>query len=139
TIGRAARHVNGAAILYGDTVTRSMRQAIDETERRRNKQIAFNAEHGITPVSVVKRVKDILEGVYGEARDAPVEASAVASTNYAAMDEKALAKAIRQLEKTMQTHARNLEFEQAAALRDELFRLRAQAFGADQHGTSDQE
>ena len=113
--------------------------ATSETERRRTRQIAFNTEHGITPVSVVKRVKDILEGVYGEARDAPVEASAVASTNYAAMDEKALAKAIRQLEKTMQTHARNLEFEQAAALRDELFRLRAQAFGADQHGTSDQE
>ena len=139
TIGRAARHVNGAAILYGDKITRSMQCAIDETNRRRDKQIAFNAEHGITPTSVVKRVKDILEGVYGEARDAPVEASAMASTNYAAMDEKALAKAIRQLEKTMQTHARNLEFEQAAALRDELFRLRAQAFGADQHGITDQE
>ena len=136
TIGRAARHVNGAAILYGDTVTRSMRQAIDETERRRTRQIAFNTEHGITPVSVVKRVKDILEGVYGEAADAPPQAADKAPTDYAKMDEKALAKAIRQLEKTMQAHARNLEFEQAAALRDELFRLRAQAFGADQHGSN---
>ncbi|MDX5363200.1 MAG: excinuclease ABC subunit UvrB, partial [Pseudazoarcus pumilus] len=135
TIGRAARHLNGTAILYADRVTRSMRAAMDETERRRNKQIAFNEANGVTPRSVSKRIKDIIDGVYaGEGDD--VKASRVADSariDYALLDEKALAREIKKLEKAMQEHARNLEFEQAAALRDELFRLRQRAFGADVH------
>jgi len=135
TIGRAARHLNGTAILYADTVTRSMRAAIDETERRRRKQIAFNEANGVTPRSVSKRIKDIIDGVYtGE--DSDLKASRVADSarvDYALLDEKALAREIKKLEKAMQEHARNLEFEQAAAVRDELFRLRQRAFGADVH------
>ncbi|MBT0961371.1 excinuclease ABC subunit UvrB [Denitromonas iodatirespirans] len=133
TIGRAARHVHGTAILYGDVVTDSMKRAIAETERRREKQTAYNAEHGITPASVVKRIKDIIDGVYSNAAADAVAAGKAEATDYASMDEKTLARTIRQLEKQMQTHARNLEFEQAAKLRDELFRLRSQAFGADRH------
>lgn len=134
TIGRAARHLHGTAILYADTITNSMRRAMDETDRRRAKQIAFNSAHGIEPRSVVKRIKDIIDGVYDGATlpDAPSQAG---GADYAAMDEKALAKAIKRLEKEMQEHARNLEFEKAAAARDELFRLRQRAFGADQHGS----
>ncbi len=134
TMGRAARHLNGTAILYADVVTNSMRRAIDETDRRRQKQIAFNEANGIKPRSVVKRIKDLIDGVYAkgdDARDAHVRES---TPDYAAMDEKTVAKAIRQLEKKMQQHAQNLEFEQAAAARDELFTLRAKVFGADQHG-----
>ena len=135
TIGRAARHINGRAILYADVVTRSMRAAIDETERRRAKQITFNQTHGIEPKTVTKRIKDIIDGVYSveDGRDARMAAERGA--DYAAMDEKALARTIKRLEKEMQEHARNLEFEKAAAARDELFRLRAGAFGADQHGS----
>ncbi|MBW7862349.1 MAG: excinuclease ABC subunit UvrB [Rhodocyclaceae bacterium] len=136
TIGRAARHIHGTAILYADNVTRSMAAAIGETERRRDRQLAFNAEHGIVPKTVSKRIKDIIDGVYVEDEGRPAKA-AVPGTDYAALDEKALAKAIRRLEKEMLEHARNLEFEQAAAARDELFRLRARAFGADQHGSVD--
>ena len=135
TIGRAARHLHGTAILYGDRVTRSMRAAMDETERRRNKQIAFNEANGVTPRSVSKRIKDIIDGVYA-GEDDDVKASRVADSariDYALLDEKALAKEIKKLEKAMQEHARNLEFEQAAAMRDELFRLRQRAFGADAH------
>ncbi|MDD3354335.1 excinuclease ABC subunit UvrB [Zoogloea sp.] len=133
TIGRAARHLHGTAILYADRITDSMKAAMGETERRRARQIAFNEAHGITPRSVTKRIKDIIDGVYdGGSGDAPVVVDA-RSADYAAMDEKALARMIRQLEKEMQEHARNLEFEKAAATRDKLFRLRQQAFGADGH------
>jgi excinuclease ABC subunit B len=132
TIGRAARHIHGAAILYADQITRSMKAAIDETERRRNKQIAFNEAHGIVPRTVTKRIKDIIDGIYSDEASDTRHAlvAAEARVDYAAMDEKSLAKAIKKLEKAMQEHARNLEFEQAAAARDELFRLKKQAFGA---------
>ena len=133
TIGRAARHVHGTAILYADTITDSMKRAIAETERRREKQTAYNLANGITPASVVKRIKDIIDGVYSDAQTDAAGAEKAKTTDYASMDEKTLARTIRQLEKQMQTHARNLEFEQAAKLRDELFRLRSQAFGADRH------
>ncbi len=137
TIGRAARHLHGTAILYADRITDSMRAAMGETERRRNKQIAHNEANGIVPKSVHKRIKDIIDGVYqgeGQAKSARLAKPGV---DYALMDEKALAKAIKQLEKDMLEHARNLDFEKAAAARDELFRLRQRAFGADQHdGTS---
>jgi excinuclease ABC subunit B len=114
-----------------------MRAAIDETERRRAKQMAFNEANGIVPKSVSKRIKDIIDGVYGgvdNERQAAVAAER--RTEYFALDEKALAKSIKKLEKEMQEHARNLEFEKAAVTRDELFRLRQRAFGADQHGTT---
>ena len=133
TIGRAARHVHGTAILYADVITDSMRRAMDETQRRRDKQLAHNVEHGITPASVVKRIKDIIDGVYSDAATDAAAAEKMPKVDYASMDEKALARAIRQLEKQMQSHAKNLEFEEAAKLRDELFRLRSQAFGADRH------
>lgn len=136
TIGRAARHLKGTAILYADVVTPSMRQAIDETERRRAKQLAFNAEHGIVPKSVTKRIKDMIDGVYSADDEKKVTMVAEPRADYSVMDEKALAKTIKKLEKEMQEHARNLEFEKAAAARDELFRLRQRAFGADQHGTT---
>ena len=139
TIGRAARHLHGTAILYADKVTDSMRAAMGETERRRNKQIAFNEANGIVPKSVNKRIKDIIDGVYQDdanprlGRAAADEAKARKNDDYALMDEKTLARTIKQLEKEMQEHARNLEFEKAAAARDELFKLRQRAFGADHH------
>ncbi len=136
TIGRAARHLHGTAILYADRMTDSMKAAIGETDRRRQKQIAFNEANGIVPKSVTKRIKDIIDGVYdsdGAKRDAARVAEKGA--DYAVMDEKALGRAIKRLEKEMQEHARNLEFEKAAAARDELFKLRQRAFGADQHGS----
>jgi len=136
TIGRAARHLHGTAILYADRITDSMKAAMGETERRREKQLAFNAANGITPKSVTKRIKDIIDGVYdANSGDAVVKADE-ARAQYAVLDEKALAKTIRQLEKEMQEHARNLEFEKAASARDRLFRLRQQAFGADGHDAS---
>jgi excinuclease ABC subunit B len=131
TIGRAARHVHGTAILYADRITDSMRAAIDETERRRARQIAHNEANGIQPRSVTKRIKDIIDGVYDGAPAEPAVQEPQA--DYGAMDEKALAKAIRLLEKEMQEHARNLEFEKAAAARDRLFRLRQQVFGIQGH------
>ncbi len=134
TIGRAARHLHGTAILYADRITDSMRAAIGETERRRAKQIAHNEANGIVPKSVHKRIKDIIDGVYHEDESGKILKAAEAAADYAVMDEKALAKAIKKLEKDMLEHARNLEFEKAAAARDELFRLRQRAFGADQHG-----
>ena len=135
TIGRAARHINGTAILYADRITDSMRAAIGETERRREKQIAHNLANGIVPRTVSKRIKDIIDGVYDEAQDEKASVGGgKGAVDYAAMDEKSLAKAIKKLEKEMQEFARNLEFEKAAAARDELFKLRRTAFGADQHG-----
>ncbi|MBV2236040.1 MAG: excinuclease ABC subunit UvrB, partial [Sterolibacterium sp.] len=134
TIGRAARHIHGTAILYADRITDSMQRAMDEAERRRSIQLAYNATHGITPQGVVKRIKDIIDGVYDAEAAPQLRQAAETRARYAAMDEKTLAKEIKRLEKAMQEHARNLEFEAAAAARDELFRLRAQAFGADAQG-----
>ncbi|MDX9706967.1 MAG: excinuclease ABC subunit UvrB [Azospira sp.] len=135
TIGRAARHLHGTAILYADTITESMRRAMMETERRRTRQIRFNEEHGITPKSVSKRIKDIIDGVY-DAETAQRELKAAQETaTYEAMSERELAREIKRLEKEMQDFARNLEFEKAAAARDALFRLKAGAFGAATHDT----
>jgi excinuclease ABC subunit B len=129
TIGRAARHLHGTAILYADTVTESMRRAIDETERRRRKQMAYNAAHGITPKGVVKRIKDIIEGVYDT--EAGREALKVeqARAAYVALSEKDLTREVKRVEREMLEAARNLEFERAAALRDRLHALKKQLFG----------
>ena len=130
TIGRAARNVNGKAILYADKMTDSMRQAMEETERRRVKQLAFNQEQGITPRGVVKRNKDIIDGVYN-ADDARAELKAAQErAKYDDMPEKDLAKEIKRLEKQMLEAAKNLEFEKAAHLRDQLAHLKQQVFGA---------
>ena len=128
TIGRAARHVHGTAILYGDTVTDSMRRAIDETERRRRKQNAHNAARGITPRGVSKRVKDIIEGVYDHEEARSQLKAAQARARYEIMDEKELTREVKQLEKAMIDAARNLEFERAAQLRDQLKALKEQLF-----------
>ncbi|POA96711.1 excinuclease ABC subunit B [Chromobacterium sinusclupearum] len=128
TIGRAARNLHGRALLYADRITDSMKRAMDETERRRAKQMAFNAEHGITPKGVEKRVKDIIDGVYS------VEAERkklVDEAKVAMMDEKTLAKEIKRLEKDMLEAARNLEFEKAARIRDELKELKEKAWLSD--------
>ena len=129
TIGRAARHLHGTAILYADNMTDSMRRAIAETERRRAKQIAHNEAHGITPKGVVKRIKDIIDGVYDQEEVARELMVAEEHARFEAMSEKDLAKEIKKLEKEMVEHARNLEFEKAAEARDRLFKLRSGAFG----------
>jgi excinuclease ABC subunit B len=133
TIGRAARHLNGTALLYADKITDSMRRAIDETERRRAKQVAFNTEHGIVPKGVSKRIKDIIDGVYDA--DAAQKELAVAQTRakYEVMSEKELAREIKRLEKDMIDAAKNLEFEKAAELRDRMQSLKKQLFGVDEH------
>ena len=128
TIGRAARHVNGTAIMYADTTTNSMRRAIDETERRRRKQIAHNAELGITPRSVSKRVKDIIEGVYDHESARSQLKAAQDEARYEKMSDKELTREVKRVEKEMLTCARNLEFERAAQLRDRLNALREQLF-----------
>ncbi len=133
TIGRAARHINGTAILYADTITKSMQRAIAETERRREKQIGFNAEHGITPRGVSKKIKDIIDGVYDAESAQNEQKAAQQQAVYEAMDEKTVAREIKRLEKLMLECARNLEFEKAAAARDDLFRLRERVFGVVQH------
>jgi excinuclease ABC subunit B len=124
TIGRAARHINGTAILYADQHTDSMKAAIEETDRRRTKQVAFNLEHGIEPKSVSKRIKDMIDGVYdaGEARE--TRKAAEEEARYDSLSEKQLDQRIRKVEKEMLDAARNLEFERAASLRDELKTLR---------------
>ncbi|HYW57640.1 MAG TPA: excinuclease ABC subunit UvrB [Polaromonas sp.] len=130
TIGRAARNLNGRAILYADRITDSMKKAMDETERRRNKQIAFNLEHGITPRSIVKRIKDLIDGVYSEKSGKEAEKLEIQKALVEDMSEKDIAREIKRLEKQMIEHAKNLEFEKAARVRDQLHALKAQAFGA---------
>jgi len=143
TIGRAARHIHGKAILYADRMTDSMQAAIGETERRRLKQVAYNKTHGITPKGIIKAVKEIIDGVppthplFGTKNYGTKSAhagreflhAAEEEAEYAAMAPDALAKLLNKLEKQMYTHARNLEFEQAAALRDKLHTIRSRQFG----------
>ena len=130
TIGRAARNLNGKAILYADKITDSMRRAMDETERRRNKQIAFNTANNITPIGIVKSIRDLIDGVYNpQAASAELDA-AKEQARVEVMSEKQVSKEIKRLEKQMQVHAKNLEFEQAANVRDQLARLKQQLFGA---------
>lgn len=124
TIGRAARHINGTAILYADTITRSMRTAIDETNRRREKQIQHNLRNQITPRSVSKRIKDLIDGVYNYETAQKDFKVAQQQARYNAMSETQLSKEIQRIEKKMHTAAKNLEFEQAAQYRDELKALK---------------
>ena len=135
TIGRAARNVNGKAILYADKMTESMKKAIGETERRRTKQTEFNKVHGITPKGVVKRIKDIIDGVYDVDEKRQELKYEQEKAHYEDMSEKQLAKEIKQLEKMMVDHAKNLEFEKAAQTRDQLLKLKAMVFGAELHDT----
>ncbi len=135
TIGRAARNVNGTAILYADKITDSMKRAIDETERRRAKQTEFNRLHGIEPKGVVKKIKDIIDGVYDVDEKRSELKLAEEKARYEDMSEKQLAKEIKQLEKMMVEHAKNLEFEKAAQARDQLLKLKAMVFGAELHDT----
>ena len=133
TIGRAARNLEGRAILYADKVTESMRKAIDETQRRRVKQVAHNLAHGITPRSIVKQVRDLIDGVYSEkaGKEAEkLERDAMQRAQVEDMSEKDISREIKRLEKLMMEHARNLEFEKAARVRDQLAILKEQAFGA---------
>ncbi|MHB8624247.1 MAG: excinuclease ABC subunit UvrB [Sulfuricaulis sp.] len=143
TIGRAARHIHGKAILYADRMTDSMRAALDETERRRQKQVDYNKTHGITPKGIIKAIKEIIDGVpethplYGMKDYGSKTAhagreflnAAEEAAEYAAMAPDTLAKLLTKLEKQMYTHARNLEFEQAAALRDKIHTIRTRKFG----------
>ena len=133
TIGRAARHLNGTAILYADRITDSMKRAMDETERRRNKQLAFNSAHGIVPRGVVKRIKDIIDGVYDADATRQELKAAQTVAEYKLLDEKALTKRIKKLEKEMLDAAKNLEFEKAAELRDQLKELKQVLFGVEEH------
>jgi excinuclease ABC subunit B len=133
TMGRAARHLNGTAILYADRITDSMQRAMGETARRRARQLAHNEAMGITPIGVKKRIKDMIDGVYDSESAVRELKVAQETARYEVMSEKDLSREIRRLEKAMQEHARNLEFEAAAAARDELFRIKRLAFGGEAH------
>jgi len=125
TMGRAARHINGTAILYADTITDSIKRAIAETERRRDKQILYNKKNSITPQGIIKRIKDLIDGVY----DPSQMQAAQEEARYEAMSEKQIAREMKALEKKMVGHARNLEFEEAAKARDQLAELKKRVFG----------
>ncbi|RZI40970.1 excinuclease ABC subunit UvrB [Herbaspirillum sp. HC18] len=130
TIGRAARNLNGTAILYADRVTDSMKRAIDETERRRAKQIAFNKANNITPTGVKKEIRDLIDGVYNPQEARAELQVAQEQAKYESMSEKQVSKEIKRLEKLMVDYAKNLEFEKAAQVRDQLHLLKQQLFGA---------
>ena len=136
TIGRAARNANGKAILYGDKITDSMRKAIDETERRRAKQMAHNTAHGITPKTIQKRIADVMEGAYanvarGKGKTRGEKQVAEQAAHYNTLTPEQALKQLKKLEDKMFQHARNLEFEQAAAVRDQIGQIRARVFGLD--------
>ncbi len=133
TIGRAARNLSGKAILYADRMTESMKKAIGETERRRTKQIAHNLEMGITPRGVVKGIRDLIDGVFSEKAGKEAQEREIQRAAFEDMSERDVAKEIKRLEKLMMEHARNLEFENAARVRDQLATLREQAFGGAGH------
>jgi excinuclease ABC subunit B len=130
TIGRAARHVNGRAILYADRATGSIRRAMDETNRRRAKQLEYNRRHGITPQSIVKAVADVMEGARTQGKRGGRRRARISEGVVPLRPEQAV-KSIKRLEAEMYRHARNLEFEEAARIRDEIEQLRDQAFGAE--------
>ena len=136
TIGRAARNLNGMAILYGDRITDSMQRAINETERRRQKQIAHNEAHHIVPSGIQKQVRELIDGVYKPSTSKNWEAREEAPPP-PVISEKELSKTIKQLEKTMLQHAKNKEFEQAAQIRDRIRELRKDLFGAEIHADTD--
>jgi len=129
TIGRAARNLEGTAILYGDTVTNSMRRAIDETERRRNRQSAFNAANGIVPRGVKKDVRELIDGILDAAGSESGSGVAETTPGYLSMSERQLGREIKRLEKQMLELAKNLQFEKAAQVRDQLALLRERVFG----------
>jgi excinuclease ABC subunit B len=131
TIGRAARHINGTTIMYADVMTQSMRQAIEETDRRRAKQRTYNAVHGIVPRGITKRVKDIIEGVYDAGESHQQMKAAQARQAYEAMGEKELTREVKRVEKEMLEAARRLEFERAAELRNRLGQLKRRLFNVD--------
>ncbi|WBS01447.1 excinuclease ABC subunit UvrB [Pseudoduganella sp. SL102] len=130
TIGRAARNLNGVALLYADQMTESMKRAIDETERRRAKQLAHNEKHGIIARGVNKVIKDMIDGVYDPNKESTNLKAAQETAKYETMSEKQVSKEIKRLEKLMIEHAKNLEFEKAAQVRDQLHLLKEQMFGA---------
>lgn len=130
TIGRAARNLNGTAILYADRITDSMRQAIDETDRRRVRQVSFNTEHGIVPKGVIKQVREMIDGVYDPSHEKKELKAAEDRVQYESLGEKGAARELKRLEKLMLEHARNLEFEKAAQARDQLTRLKERVFGS---------
>ena len=131
TIGRAARHINGSAILYADRITDSMKAAMGETERRRNRQIAHNLANGIEPKGISKKIRDLIDGVYDADEAHATLRAAKDEARYERMSEKELAREIKRLEKEMVSHARNLEFEKAAEARDQLHELRKRMFGVE--------
>ncbi len=133
TMGRAARHINGSVILYADTITGSMRRAMDETDRRRKKQMRYNLERGITPKGVSKRIKDMIDGIYDPQLAQQQLKAAQTEAVYQAMSEKELTREVKRLEKEMLACARNLEFERAAELRDQLKELKQRLFGVVEH------
>ena len=131
TAGRAARNINGKVIFYGNKITRSMGLAIDETNRRRKVQIAFNEANGITPKGIVKRVKDMIDGVYDVEEGKRERKAAQDQASYESLSEKQILKEMKRLEKAMHDAAKNLEFEKAADFRDQLKKLKAKFYGAD--------
>ena len=131
TAGRAARNINGKVIFYGNRITRSMGLAIDETNRRRKIQTAFNEANGITPVGITKRVKDMIDGVYDKDEAQRERKAAQDQANYESLSEKQIVKEMKRLEKAMHEAAKNLEFEKAAEFRDQLKKLRVKFFGAE--------
>jgi len=131
TSGRAARNLNGKVIFYANSITRSMKLAIDETERRRKKQMAFNEAHGIVPRGVSKRIKDIIDGVYDKDEAKREQKAAQDQANYEALSEKQILKEMKRLEKAMHDSAQNLEFEKAAEYRDQLKKLKVKFYGAE--------
>ena len=131
TAGRAARNLNGRVIFYANQITKSMKMAMDETGRRRSKQLAFNEEHGIVAKGVSKRIKDIIEGAYTKDEIVQERKAAQELKSYHALSEKQMLKEIKRLEKAMHDSAKNLEFEKAADYRDQLKKLKTMFYGAD--------
>jgi excinuclease ABC subunit B len=131
TAGRAARNLNGKVIFYANNITRSMKLAMDETQRRRTKQMAFNEAHGIVPKGVTKRIKDIIDGVYDKDDAKRERQAAQDQASYEALSEKQIIKEMKRLEKSMHDSAQNLEFEKAAEFRDQLKKLKAKFYGTD--------